>query len=110
MFEDRNKLLARWRADFFAGLAIVAPAVISVGAVVWLFGSVTSFTNILLFFLPSPWTHQRLLNGDLGGFTWYWSFFAFCLTAFLIGMIGRYGRNYFGRQAIQWTDHALMRV
>src|SRR5271168_4018065 len=110
MFEDKNKLPARWRADFFAGLAIVAPAVISVGVVVWLFGSVTRVTDTLLVILPPSWTHQKRANGDLGDFSWYWSVFAFCLTVFLIGLIGRYGRNYFGRQAIQWTDHTLMRV
>jgi uncharacterized membrane protein len=110
MFEDKNKLPARWRADFFAGLAIIGPAVVSVGVVVWLFGSVTRLTNTLLLFLPPNWTHQKRPGGELGDFYWYWSGFAFVLTVFLIGLIGRYGRNYFGRQAIQWTDHALMRV
>jgi uncharacterized membrane protein len=110
MFEDRTKLLARWRADVLAGLAIVAPAVISVGVIIWLFGSVARVTNILLFFLPDSWTHSRRANGELGDVAWYWSLLALCLTVFVIGLIGRYGRNYFGRQAIQWTDHTLMRV
>ncbi|HWD18071.1 MAG TPA: DUF502 domain-containing protein [Verrucomicrobiae bacterium] len=110
MFDENNKLLARWRADFFAGLAIVGPGVISVGVVVWLFGSVAKVTNILLFFLPSAWTHEKMPNGQLGGFYWYWSCVALCLTIFLIGLIGRYGRNYFGRKAIQWADQGLMRV
>ena len=111
MLENRKKLLALWRADILAGLAITAPAIISVGVVVWLFGSVTRVTNVLLIFLPASWTHPRLPNGALGdAFSWYWSVFAFCLTVFFIGLIGRYGRNYFGRQAIQWTDHTLMRV
>jgi uncharacterized membrane protein len=110
MFDQKDKLLARWRADFFTGLAIVAPAVISVGVVIWLFGSVAHVTNILLFFLPSAWTHQKGPNGELGDFYWYWSFFAFFLTVFLIGLIGRYGRNYFGRKTIEWADHGLMRV
>lgn len=107
---QNNSLFARWRADFLAGLAIVAPAVISIGGVVWLFGFVTRGTNNLLVFLPSAWTHESKPNGELGDIYWYWSVFAFFLTIFLIGLIGRYGRNYVGRQAIQWTDHMLMRV
>src|ERR1700761_8860429 len=110
MDEHKNSLLIRWRADVLAGLAIIAPALISVGVVVWLFGSVTRVTNTLLLFLPASWTHERLRSGELGEFYWYWSVFAFCLTVFLIGLIGRYGRNYFGRQMIQWADHTMMRV
>jgi len=110
MFDQKNSLLAKWRADFFTGLAIVAPGVISVGGVVWLFGFVTRGTNNLLIFLPDAWTRARRPNGELGDIYWYWSLFAFCVTVFLIGLIGRYGRNYFGRQAIQWTDHLMMRV
>ena len=29
---------------------------------------------------------------------------------FLICLAGRYGRNYLGRKAIEWLDHAIMRV
>jgi uncharacterized membrane protein len=110
MFEDKTKLPARWRADFLAGLAIVAPAMISIGVVVWLFGSVTRVTDTLLLFFPDRWTHDRRPNGELGDFSWYWSAVAFGVTVFLIGLIGRYGRNYFGRQAIEWADHTMMRV
>jgi uncharacterized membrane protein len=64
-----------------------------------------------LVFLPDAWTHARLHNGELSTtIYWYWSVVSFCLTVFIVGLVGRYGRNYFGRQAIQWTDHLMMRV
>jgi uncharacterized membrane protein len=106
----RNSYFARWRANFFAGLAIVLPAAISVIVVFWLFGYVSSVTNKLLFFLPDTWTHSRLPSGDLGEMYWYWSLFSLVLTVVLICLVGLYGRNYIGRKTIEWIDHALMRV
>ena len=48
-----KKPLAQWTADFFTGLAIVLPAVVSIGIVIWLFGTVANFTDTLLFFLQA---------------------------------------------------------
>ena len=47
-----NHYLLRWRANFFAGLAIVLPGIISVAVVVWLFQNVSNVTDKMLFFLP----------------------------------------------------------
>jgi uncharacterized membrane protein len=105
-----NNFIIRSRANFFAGLAIVLPAGISLLVVCWLFLNVSSITNWLLFFLPISWTHEKLANGLYGGVYWYWSCLTLLLTIALICLVGRYGRNYFGRKTIQWTDHALMRV
>ena len=110
MAEQDNKTLARWRADFFTGLAIVLPGVISVAVVVWLFRNVANVTDTLLFFLPPSWTHIRRANGELGDIRWWWSWIALLWSLFLICLVGRYGRNYLGRQAINWADHALMRI
>jgi uncharacterized membrane protein len=107
---DSDSLFARGRANFFAGLAIVLPAVISVAVVLWLFQNVSNVTDKLLFFLPPSWTHVRKADGSLGDMYWYWSCFALLLTVGLICLAGRYGRNYFGRKTIEWIDHALMRV
>lgn len=110
MPQDENKLSARWRADFFTGLAIVLPGVISVGILYWLFTFISSKTDTLVLFLPKSWTHERLPNGDYGQLYWYWSTVALLVTLVLIGLIGRYGRNYFGKKTIEWTDHVMMRV
>jgi uncharacterized membrane protein len=105
-----NDLVVRWRANFFTGLAIVLPAVISIGLILWIFAFISDKTDTLLLFLPPSWTHAKLPNGEWGGLYWYWSWFALLLTIFLICLVGRYARNYIGRKAIEWMDHAMMRV
>ena len=105
-----NHFLKRWRADFFAGLAIVMPAVISIGLVLWLFRDVSNITDRMLFFLPESLIRSRTSTGALGEIRWYWSVITLLWTVFLICLAGRYGRNYLGRQTIQWIDGALMRV
>ena len=105
-----NNFFVRCRADFFAGLAIILPAVVSVALVLWLFGYVSHFTDNLLVFLPASWTHAKMPNGELGEMYWYWSWLALLLTVVLICLAGRYGRNYIGRKTIQWVDQTLMRI
>jgi uncharacterized membrane protein len=107
---NANNFFGRWRANFFSGLAIVLPAVISVWVLAWLFGFISSKTDALLFFLPVSWTHPTLPNGDIGPLYWYWSWIALLLTVILICLAGLYGRNYIGRKIIEWIDHGLMRV
>lgn len=110
MPQKLNNLLAQGRANFFTGLAMVLPAVVSVAVVVWLFQNISNFTDKLLFFLPSYWTHAKRPDGTLGDTYWYWSCSALLLAIALVCLVGRFGRNYFGRKAIQWIDHAMMRV
>ena len=98
---------ARWRANFFTGLAIVLPAVVSVAVVIWLFGTVANITDTLLIFLPKEWTHK---NFGVGPMHWYWSLVALVLAVLLIGLVGSLARYYFGKKLIQWVDLALLRV
>jgi uncharacterized membrane protein len=105
-----NHYLKRWRANFFAGLAIVMPAVISIGVVYWLFQNVSNVTDKTLFFLPKSWIRPKLPEGNMGEIYWYWSWIALFWVMFLVCLVGRYGRNYIGRKTIEWLDHALMRV
>jgi uncharacterized membrane protein len=107
MATKENDPLAQWRANFFTGLAIVMPAVISIAVVVWLFRNVANLTDYLLFFVPYQITHE---NHGQGAMYWYWSLCAFVLAVVLITLIGRFGRNYLARKAIQWTDNALLRI
>jgi uncharacterized membrane protein len=100
-----NSAFARWRANFYTGLAIVLPAVISIAIVKWLFGTVANITDPLLFFLPATWTHQ-----PKGPMYWWWSLFALVLAVALISLIGRMARNYIGRQLIRAFDLAMLRV
>jgi uncharacterized membrane protein len=103
----KNSLFARWQANFWAGLAIVLPAAVSIALIYWLFGTVANFTDKMLFFLPHALTHSDEGNGPMH---WYWSVFALVLTVFLVGAVGLLARNYFGRKLIEWIDSALLRI
>ena len=103
----KQSLFARWQANFWAGLAIVLPAVVSVAALMWLFGTVATITDTLLIFLPRGWTHH---DQGAGSLYWYWSLTALCLAVVLIGLVGLLARNYFGKRIIQWVDSALLRI
>ncbi len=107
---QQNSFLSRCRGDFVTGLAIVGPAVISVAVAVWLFAHISNLTDTLLLLLPNGWTHETRPDGRAGAMYWYWSFAALFLTGCLIVLVGRYGRYYAGRKAIELTDHALMRI
>ncbi|MGO8697709.1 MAG: DUF502 domain-containing protein [Limisphaerales bacterium] len=107
---SENNILKRWRVDFFSGLAMVLPAVITVAVAGWLFRNISGMTDTLLFFVPPAWTHLRKPNGELGDIEWYWSWITLALTVFLICLAGRAGRNYLGRKAIEWLDQMIMRV
>lgn len=100
-------LLTGWRANFFTGLAVVLPVAVSIGALIWIFGTLASFTDTLLFFLPHQWTHH---NRGEGPTYWYWSVVAFLLAIGLICAVGVAARNYFGRKIIEWLDAALLHV
>jgi uncharacterized membrane protein len=103
----KKAILARWQANFWAGLAIVLPAVISLAVLRWLFGTVANITDTLLIFLPEKLTHHDQGNGPM---YWYWSLVALVLAVFLIGTVGLLARNYFGQKIIEWVDSALLHV
>lgn len=102
-----NKLFARWQANFLTGLAIVFPAAITIAVVVWLFGTISNFTDALLVFVPRRITHQQ---GGLGPMHWYWSLIAFLLTIFLIGLMGVLARHYIVKKLIKLVDFIFLRV
>ena len=103
----RKSLFARWRASFFTGLAVVLPGVITLAVVKWFFGTVSSLTDLLLFFLPKEWTHAD--NGS-GRMFWYWSLLALLVAAGLVTMIGLLARYYMGKRMIAWADSLMLRV
>lgn len=102
-----KKEIARWQANFVAGLAVVLPAVISIAVVVWLFGSVAKITDKLLFLVPPE---MKYVNGVSGEIRWYWSMVALLLAILMISMIGRFARNYIGKKMIQMVDSVLLSI
>jgi uncharacterized membrane protein len=103
----QKSIFARWQANFWAGLVIVLPAVISIAVLRWLFGTVANLTDTLLIFLPAKLTHHDQGNGPM---FWYWSLAALALTVFLIGTVGLLARYYFGQKVIEWADTTLMSI
>ena len=102
---ENKSLFARWRASFLAGLAVVLPGVITLAIVKWLFGTISSFTDILLFFLPESVTHDAT-----GQVRWYWSLLAIGLAAVIVTLIGVLARYYIGKRLINLTDNLMLRV
>ena len=103
----KSGFLARWQANFWAGLALILPGAVSIAVLIWLFGTVANITDLLLFFLPHRLTHHDQGNGPM---YWYWSIIALVLALILVACLGLVARNYFGRQIIKWLDSALLRI
>jgi uncharacterized membrane protein len=108
----RKSLFARWRSSFLTGLAITLPALLSLAAVKWLLGTISSVTDLLLFFLPRALTHESLINANdgKGPMFWYWSLVALALAVFLLSVVGVLARYYIGKKIIDWTDRVMMQV
>jgi uncharacterized membrane protein len=108
----RKSILARWRSWFLTGLAVTFPALLTLAAVKWLIGTISSMTDLLLFFLPRTLTHESLVNTNdgKGAMYWYWSLVALVLAVVLISAAGLLARYYIGKKIIDWTDRVLMRV
>ena len=107
----RKTFFARWRASFLTGLAVTLPALLTLAVVKWLFGTISSFTDTLLFFLKFSLTPQQVYeNGQSGPMLWYWSLLALVLAIFLITFAGVLARYYIGRRMIEWLDLAMMNM
>ena len=107
----RKTLFARWRRSFLTGLVISLPAVLSLAAVKWLFGTISSFTDTLLFFLPHFIPPQQIYeNGQAAPLFWYWSVLALALAGALITGIGVLAQYYIGKRMIEWLDTVMMSV
>ena len=104
---EQKTLPQRWRANFLTGLIIVLPAVITLAIVKWLFGTISTVTDLLLFFVPQEITHKQ--HGD-GPMYWYWSVIAFLFAVLLVSAVGRLARNYIGKKTIEWMERAMMRI
>lgn len=97
--------MARWRADFFAGLAVLLPAILTVWLVWWIVRNIAALTDTLLFFLPHAWTHA-----PDGSVPWWWSLLALAFSVVLLTVVGRTARFYVGRKALGLIDQTLFRV
>ena len=107
----RKTLFARWRRSFLTGLVISLPALLTLAAVKWLFGTISSFTDTLLFFLPHFLRPELVYeNGQNGSMFWYWSLLALVLAAALLTGVGVLAHYYIGKRMIEWLDTLMMNV
>ena len=107
----RKTFFASWRASFFTGLAVTLPALLTLAAVKWIFGTISSFTDTLLFFLPHFLKAEQIFkNGHDGEMFWYWSLLALTLALALISAVGLLARYYIGKRIIEWLDTVMMKV
>lgn len=103
----KKRLWVRLRANFLTGLAVLLPGLITLAVVKWLFGTVASFTDALLFFLPRDITHAE---GGRGPMHWYWSLVALGLAVGLVALVGWMARYYIGKRFIGWLDATMLRL
>ena len=103
----KKTLFARWRANLLTGLAVLLPAVITLALVKWIFVSMTSITDLLLFFVPRNITHEDAGKGPM---FWYWSLAAFLVAVVLVSIVGLLARYYIGKRMIAWLDQTMLRV
>ena len=103
----KKSFFTRWRSNFFTGLAVTLPAIVSIAALLWVFSTVSNITDWLLFFLPHDITHQ---DHGTGPVYWYWSLVALLLAVALISVVGLLARYYIGKRMIEWLDLAMMQV
>lgn len=107
----RKTLFARWRRSFLTGFVISLPALLTLAAVKWLFGTISSFTDTLLFFLPHFIAPEYIyVNGQAGPVYWYWSVLALALAAGLITGVGVLAQYYIGMRMIEWLDTVIMNI
>ncbi|MDB6068262.1 MAG: hypothetical protein JWR26_4470 [Pedosphaera sp.] len=107
----KKDLFIRWRSNFFTGLAIVLPGIVSIALIFWLFFTVSNITDTLLIFVPRKLTHDLGIGGPgTGPMHWYWSIVALLLAIFLVSVVGLLTRNYLGQKLIDWVDTSLLRV
>ena len=77
----------------------------------WIFGTISTFTDTLLFFLPYFIESKRIYtNGLDGAMFWYWSLLALVLAAGIITVVGVLAQYYIGRRMLEWLDTAMMKV
>ena len=108
----KKSFFARWRASFFTGLLIVLPGVITLAVVKWFFGTISSFTDTLLFFLKYCPIGPKYIfeNGVSGQMFWYWSLLALAVGVAIVSVVGVLARYYFGKRMIAWADSVMLRV
>ena len=114
----RATLLGRTRRNFFTGLAVVLPVIISIGVALWLFNQAVAVSDILLF----PFNHiipglevehiwKDAVDGQPGKeLYWWWKVVAILEAVILTGLLGFLTRYYVGKKLVQLMDYVMLNV
>ena len=117
MSEKQKTLFGRGRRNFFTGLAVVLPVIISIGIALWLFNKAVDVSDILLYpfrFFPgltldNIW--KDAANGNPGTeLYWWWEVVAILEAVILTGLLGFITRYYIGRKIVQLVDYVMLKV
>ena len=113
----RVTLLGRSRRNFFTGLAVVLPVIISIGVALWLFNQAVAVSDILLFpfkYIPGlelEHIWKDAVDGQPGKeLYWWWKVVAILEAVILTGMLGFLTRYYVGKKLVQLMDYVMLNV
>lgn len=110
----RATLLGRTRRNFFTGLAVVLPVIISIGVALWLFNQAVAVSDILLFpfrFIPGIDLIDIWKDGKPGTDLYFeWKVVAILEAVVLTGLLGFLTRYYIGKKLVQLMDYVLLNV
>jgi len=110
----RATLLGRTRRNFFTGLAVVLPVIISIGVALWLFNQAVAVSDILLFpfrFIPGIDLSDIWKDGKPGTDLYFrWKVVAILEAVVLTGLLGFLTRYYIGKKLVQLMDYVLLNV
>ena len=110
----RATLLGRTRRNFFTGLAVVLPVIISIGVALWLFNQAVAVSDILLFpfrFIPGIELSDIWKDGKPGtDLHFRWKVVAILEAVVLTGLLGFLTRYYIGKKLVQLMDYVLLNV
>ena len=110
----RATLLGRTRRNFFTGLAVVLPVIISIGVALWLFNQAVAVSDILLFpfrFIPGIDLSDIWKDGKPGTDLYFeWKVVAILEAVVLTGLLGFLTRYYIGKKLVQLMDYILLNV
>ena len=106
----RATLLGRTRRNFFTGLAVVLPVIISIIVARWLFEKAGNVSKTLLF----PFEYFAGIDAesfkDGSELIWYWGVVAILEAVVLTGLLGLLTRYYIGKKLVQLMDYVLLNV
>ena len=117
MSNQKKTIFRRGRRNFFTGLAVVLPVIISIGIALWLFNKAVDVSDILLYpfrYIPGVELTDiwKDATADAPGkeLFWWWKVIAVVEAIVLTGLLGFLTRYYVGKKLVQLVDYVILNV